>query len=188
MKIILLGRCCRIVLDMVKLNLKGKSLLFDWCWTDTLHEINFIVDKLINNQPIEIVRDGNDFMAGTKIQTGHYLSMDYREIVNRRAARFMKYIKTNDEVLFIRDDALGTIQKDEIIRFYELIETINPSLSFKLLLLSEPDKFNPIEYPRLYHRCYNFSLYKEYINECFHLGPTANCDITDLSDKEDKEE
>jgi hypothetical protein len=185
MKIILIGRCCRIILDMIDIGLKDKSLLFDWTWTDTLSEINTIIQKLINNIKIETKRiDGNDYLVDTNIKTGHYINKDYNEIVKRRSERFMNYIRKNDEILFIRDDLLTTIKTEEICEFYSLVKKINPVLNFKLLLLSNEDSFKEIIYENLTHKIYNKSLYKQYINECFYIEKVTNIDLHDLSDGE----
>jgi len=185
-KIILIGRCCRVSFDMVELNLKGETSLFEWTWTDKLTEINFIIQKMINNKPIVIQRvNGNDYMEGTNIKTSHYLTKNYTEIVSRRANRFMSDIRNNKEILFIRDDITNSITYEEIQQFYSLINTINPLLSFKMLLLSSENNFKQIIYPNLHHKIYNKSLYKTYVSECYEIGDNNyNTNICDISDNE----
>jgi len=185
-KIILLGRCCRISNDMIDINLKNETSLFEWVWTDSLNEINNVLEKLINNKPILINRiDGNDFIEDTNIKTCHYLNKNYKEIVIRRSNRFMNDIINNNKILFIRDDLLSTIKYEEIEKFYSLIKTINPLLSFKMLLLSNRNNFNEIIYPNLYHKIYDKSLYKIYINDCYIIeNDVKNYYIHDISDNE----
>ena len=36
-KIILIGTCCRVLFDMIDINLKNETLLFEWVFTDTLY-------------------------------------------------------------------------------------------------------------------------------------------------------
>ena len=48
-KTILLGRCCRISLDMINLNLKDDTSLFEYTWTNTMTEINTCRKKLSGN-------------------------------------------------------------------------------------------------------------------------------------------
>lgn len=82
MKVIPIGRCCRVTTDIIRLNLKSETSLFEWSWSDTLHEINFVIQKLINNEPITTIRGGgNDYIEGTNIKTAHYQNKDYNEIV-----------------------------------------------------------------------------------------------------------
>lgn len=174
-KIILIGRCCRITSDMIDIKLKTETSLFEWVWTNTLNEINIIIQKLISNEPILINRvDHDDFMTGTNIKTNHYIDKNYKEIVVRRGKRFMNDMISNTDILFIRDDLLGTIKREEIIKFYSLIKTINPLLSFKMLLLSNSNNFSEIVYPNLYHKIYNKSLYNKYINDCYIIESNDN--------------
>lgn len=169
-KIILLGRCCRVSFDMIDLQLKSESSLFEWVWSDTLNEVNIIIKKIINNEPILINRkDNNDYMNDTNIKTSHYLNKNYNEIVIRRSERFLNDIKTQKEILFIRDDTLNTIKIEEIEQFFIYIKQINPILSFKFLLLSSSNLYQEIKFPNLYHKKYNKSLYKTYINECYNI-------------------
>ena len=139
-KIIFLGRCCRLIYDMIKLKYKEKTALFDWTWTDTLTEINTILTKIMNNEDVAISFD-------------------------RRAKRFLDDLKTNDKILFIRDDILGTIKYDEICRFNSLIKNYNPDLKYTMLLLSKEIN-EQIVCENVSHKIYNFSLYPQYINEC----------------------
>lgn len=181
-KIIILGRCCRITHDTIDIQLKTETSLFEWVWSDTLTEINSIIQRLIDNKPITINRiDGNDYMDGTSIRTSHYVNKDYAEIVKRRAGRFMGDIMNGPDVLFVRHDALTTITADEVEQFFKLIQTINPSLTFKMLLLSNTE----IIHPNVCHKLYNKPLYKTYINECFAVEDgVGNRNIGDLSDDE----
>ena len=96
---------------MIDLKLKGKTSLFEWVWSDTLDEINIIIQKLINNEPIIIKRidNNNDYIDGTNIKTSHYIDKNYSEIVSRRSKRFLNDIMCN-EILFIRDDNMDTIK------------------------------------------------------------------------------
>jgi hypothetical protein len=184
-KIILIGRCCRVTFDIINIGLKGETSLFEWVWTDTLTEINTILEKLVNNTDIAVSRDGhNDWLVDTNIKTCHYIHKDYKAIVDRRAARFLNDIKTNSEILFIRDDVLGTIQYDEIDKFSNLIKQINPDLCFKILLLSKEHHYKAIDYPNVNHRIYNTSMYKTYIDECFAITNYTNICTGDISDGE----
>lgn len=170
---------------MMKLNLKSETSLFEWTWSDYLYEINIIIQKLINNEPIHIQRiDNNDYMEGTTIKTSHYLNRDYNEIVIRRSKRFLDDIKNNKEILFIRDDLKGTINLQEIQTFYSLIHTINPQLSFKFLLLSERDRYNEIQYPNLHHKIYDIDMYKSYIDSCYNTFENFNTILGDISEDE----
>lgn len=184
-KIIPMGSACRVTWDMIKLNLKAETSLFEWVRSDTLGEVNCILEKLINNVPIEIYRcNGHDVLVDTLIRSLHYLNKDFSTILARRSARLLNDIRQNKELLFIRDDQYGTIEYEEIAQFCQLIETIHPTLNFKILVLTKEPMFRPIVHPRLYYRKYDVSLYTQYINECFPIEHTENSNIDDISDNE----
>lgn len=188
-KLIAIGRCCRISQDMIRLNLKEETSLFEWNVTDYLSEINVVLKKMVDGVPLEIVRfDGNDWIKDTKIRTAHYLKNNYKEIVDRRAKRFINDIKTNKEVLFIRDDGIGSITKEEIDEFVILIKKINSNLDFKILVTAEQrffkDEIARFSNPHLSYKLYQPYLYKEYIKELFPLDEKVNKTVNDLSDEE----
>jgi hypothetical protein len=182
-KIILIGRCCRVSNDIIDINLKSETSLFEWTANNTLNEVNIIIQKLVNKEPIEIYRfNGNDYMKDTEIMTSHYINTNYEEIVARRSKRFIDDIVGNKEILFIRDDAINNIRYEEVDKFFSLVKSINPDLNFKLLLLSDIE----INYPGVCQKKYNKSLYKDYINECFLIQDTSNNKkyLHDLSDED----
>lgn len=183
MKIILLGRCCRISFDFIRLGLKQESSLFEWTWSNTMTEINYVLRKLLNCEEVCIVRRGeNDFIEGTEIVTSHYINKNYQEIFNRRALRFIKDVKSENEILFVRDDFMTTIQREELVTFCELIRGFNPDAEFKMLLLSGLIN-EPIDVPRIFHQVYNPAKFIEYINECYLLDNREATGLSgDLSD------
>lgn len=183
MKIILLGRCCRISFDFIHLGLKQESSLFEWTWSNTMTEINYVLRKLLNNEQVCVVRRGeNDFIEGTEIVTSHYINKNYQEIFNRRASRFIKDVKSENEILFVRDDFMTTIQREELVTFCELVRGFNPDANFKVLLLSGLIN-DPIDLPLIVHRVYNPAKYMEYINECYLLDKREVASVSgDLSD------
>jgi hypothetical protein len=67
----------------------------------------------------------------------------------------------------------------ELVPKPTLPETINPLLVCKMLLLSDRGNFNEIIYPNLYHKIYDKSLYKIYINDCFVSENNENTENTE---------
>ena len=166
--IIIIGRCCRISFDFIRSNLKKQATsLFEWTWTDTLTEINYVLNRLLFDLPIHIIRiDNDDVFEGTNIKTSHYIDRNYQEIVDRRAMRLKNTLRNSNQILFVRDDLLNTIQLDEIQEFFSIIHCFNPKLECKLLLLSNDKNFTPIKFPGLYHYPYDQSRYESYIESC----------------------
>lgn len=164
-KIIPMGRDCRITFQLR--HLWTETSLFEWVWTDTLSDINIIIKKLKNNEIIKITRmNANDYMDDTNIKTKHYTHVNYEEIVERRGKRLMDDIRKSESLLFIRDDVLGNIKKEEISEFFDLIKEINPNLKFKMLLFSREDKYNEITFPNVHHKAYSGAMHYTYIHEC----------------------
>jgi hypothetical protein len=138
------------------------------------------MNKIINEEDITISRiTGNDKIDGTNVISSHYVNANFKEILNRRIERFVTQLKSNDNILFIRDDALDTICEEELIEFKYLIEKINPNISYKILLCTKNITDKPINVDKVYHREYNFSNYTTYVSECFALDtcPQVNNDL-----------
>ena len=165
---------------MIKLGYKQQSSLFEWQWTDTMTEINFVVEKLVNKEPITITRNnGNDYIDGTKIVTGHYQNQNYREIFDRRAARFLEQVRCDTPILFIRDDIFGNITADEINKFKDILHTINPDCSYKIIIVSPADKYTKINSDKVFHEVYDLNKYEDYINSCMPLYKQATPHTSD---------
>lgn len=182
-KVILLGRCCRVTLDIIKCGYKQESSLFDWCWTNTLGEINIILKKILLKEDINVIRiDGNDFIEGTTIKSAHYTNINYKEILLRRIERFINTVTSTADVLFVRDDVLQNIRKEELIEFTSLLAQFNPTLSYKLLLVSSKDSYNELLHPSVYHRIYDFNKYGEYIKELYPMIEKSTVKSTSETD------
>ena len=122
---------------------KQESSLFEWIWSNTMTEINYVLRKLLNNEQVCVVRRGeNDFIEGTEIVTSHYINKNYQEIFNRRASRFIKDVKSDNQILFVRDDFMTTIQREELVTFCELVRGFNPDAEFTPFYISNADSLS----------------------------------------------
>ena len=181
-KIITMGRCCRIVRKMIELNVKKESNLFDWTWTDKLSEINYILNKIKNNETIKIhIKEKQHLIDNTTIVTGHYPNNDYKKIFERRVGRFLSDINKYKKILFIRDDVLNTINDNEITEFYNIIKTMSSNLQFKVLLLTN-NSIKDYEYVLKYN--YNKCDFKDILNNLGIRIPERNIELNDNSDDE----
>jgi len=72
-------------------------------WSNTLNEINIIIQKLIDDTPIKCYRseDGCDYLTDTNIVTSHYTNKNFNEIIERRSKRFINDIKMNNEIYIL---------------------------------------------------------------------------------------
>lgn len=181
-KLIILGRCCRVTCDMIKLGYKKESSMFEWLWTDNLSDINFIIAKLINTEPLYVFRNqhNQDQITGTSIISSHYTNSDYFQILERRSKRFINDLSSNDPILFIRDDVMSTITLSDLESFKELINRINPLLDYKILLLSDSKYYSPLVCTNVIHKIYDVNRYEEYIDQCYHLEKS----VSSTSDKD----
>jgi len=182
-KIITMGRCCRIVRKMIELNVKKESNLFDWTWTDKLSEINYILNKINNNETIKMHRkEKQHIIDNTTIVTGHYPNDDYKKIFERRVGRFLRDINKYKKILFIRDDVLNTVNDNEITEFYNIIKTMSSNLQFKVLLLTN-NSIKDYEYVLKYN--YNKCDFKVILNNLGIRIPETNIELNDNSDDEE---
>jgi hypothetical protein len=165
---ILLGTCCRISNTIINLNLKKKTGLFEWMRSEKFTDILSIVKKVVNNEPVEITSrselPNDDFLADTEIRSTHCRG-NFDEIFKRRSARFLDDIKSNNKIVFIRDDYVYNVTKENIEEFKQYIEKVNPKCKYNILLLSPSDKFNKITTDKLYHELYKEVNYIEYLKQ-----------------------
>lgn len=171
-KLIRLGACCLIMHNMIKYNLKKETQIFDWYAANDFKYVNIILNKIANEEPIEILLVGSrdtDMhykLIDSDIITSHYNHNtidEFFEIVNRRAKRLLNDVKNNNEILFIRHDHYNHITYEDVEEFFKIIRKMNSNFKFKLLLLS--DKI--IEHENVINKIYDEEQNYNYIKECY---------------------
>lgn len=168
---VLLGMCCRITQNLIKLNLKNETGLFEWMKSINFNDILSILSKLVNNEDIQITTrnhlKNNYFLDNTDIHTTHYTQNNFEICFKRRAKRFFNQINNNNnKIIFIREDSYSyTTTEDNIKEFIKYIKLINPSCQFKILLLSPRNNFIQITHNLVYHKIYDESKYLHYIQQ-----------------------
>lgn len=157
MIIILLGEGCNISWNMQKINLKGKSSVFEWFLSVSFKDINYIIDKILNDIPITInkrIGERDIYLDTTEIRSSHYNLDNFPEILTRRVARFKDDILSGEPILFIREEhnAYKTTDGD-INTFKNLIHKFNPDCNFRLLLLMPFEvRWEPLQIENVYHK------------------------------------
>jgi hypothetical protein len=172
MIIILLGEGCNISWNMQKINLKGKSSIFEWFLSVSFKDINFVTNKILNDIPIRINNRPNErdiYLDTTEIRSAHYSLDNFPDRLNRRITRFKEDILSNEPILFIREEHSGyKTTESDINTFKSLIKEFNPNCNFKILLLMPFEvQWEPLQIPDVYHKENlrdNFNLL-EYIQE-----------------------
>jgi hypothetical protein len=154
MKIIVLGMCCRVSNTLKALDLKAESSLFEWMRSEKFSDILKITARVIRGEPVPITTRsgyGDDFLDDTDIRTIHYKG-SLETVFARRSERFLEDIKSDEPILFIREDN-SNISESQIHLFIDYIKSVNEKCNFKFLLFSEdkhPD-FVPVEMPNVFH-------------------------------------
>lgn len=157
MIIILLGEGCNISWSMQKINLKGKSSIFEWFLSVSFQDINYIINKIFNDIPIEIIQRNNErdiYLDKTEIRSAHYNLENFPDRLKRRVERLKKDILSNEHILFIREEhnAYKTTESD-IHAFKSLIRNFNPNCKFRLLLLMPFEvRWDPLQIKDVYHK------------------------------------
>lgn len=157
MIIILLGEGCNISWNMQKINLKGKSSIFEWFLSVSFQDVNYIIDKILNDIPIEIIQRNNErdiYLDTTEIRSAHYSLTNFPDRLQRRVERFKNDILSNEQILFIREEhnAYKTTESD-IHAFKNLILSFNPNCNFKLLLLMPFEvRWDLLQIKDVYHK------------------------------------
>jgi hypothetical protein len=157
MIIIPLGEGCNISWNMQKINLKGKTGLFEWFLSVSFKDVNYITNKVLNDIPIEINKRTGErdiYLDTTEIRSAHYDLNNFPDRLNRRVQRFKDDILSNEPILFIREEhnAYKTTESDINI-FKSLITKFNPNCNFKLLLLMPFEvRWDPLQIKDVYHK------------------------------------
>lgn len=155
--IILLGEGCQISWDIEKLQInKGKTGLFEWFLSVKFSDINKILSKLANNQPLTMthqdIHSRDLFMDETDIRSTHFQSHLFVETINRRAARLISNIKSQEYIIFIRyEHGQYVTTSEDIELFHSYIMQINPDCQYKLILFKAVDTNPTIQNDHLLH-------------------------------------
>lgn len=158
MIIILLGEGCNISWGLQKINLRGPTCIFEWFLSVSFKDINIIVEKILNNKPIEITKrpdmERDIYLDITEIRSAHYDLNNFPERLQRRIERFKEQILLNEPILFIREEHNGYITtEDDISNFKQLIETFNPKCNYKILLIMPLEiRRDALQIENVYHK------------------------------------
>jgi hypothetical protein len=164
MKIITLGKCCRVSQQLRQLDLNGKDSMFEWMKADKFKDILKIISMAINGNEINITTrqelPENAFIHDTSIRTTHYKMDELPEIFKRRSLRFISDIQGNEPILFIRDDDDDDLCESDLVEFKGMVESINSKCIYRILLMSPHYKYHEIKMDKVIH-----VMHKENISE-----------------------
>lgn len=171
-RIIVLGEACNITFELERLGLRGPSSIFEWHVSKDFDDVIKVIHMLHDGKDIFYTTKedmpGNKFLAGLDIYTGHYEKVDYMEIMQRRAERFISDVKSEDKIVFVRyDEAELRLTTDQVNRFNETILKINPNCVFKMAVFSPVHGFTPLVADRVVHAPFIEGYVEHSIVECF---------------------
>ena len=160
MKYISIGEACNVKYNIDKYRGKSETLFFDWLMTSMDSVIEILNCNNINNilYSDNIVRDLNNphhrnnsiivIKSLNRCVSIHDLSKNYtnNEVLvfidkySRRFKRIIEYIKSNEQICFIR---MGCVSCDEIYKFIETIKKINRNCDFTIVVIYNNKQNNP---------------------------------------------
>ena len=163
-----IGGACSIAYQLHKHNLRQTAYPFDWLKIKRLKTISHIIENkfdgfadfteidrstkypLIKNDMLDESSNNNCTIRAKNrynIISCHDFSSnllfedqvdDIKQKYLRRISRFYDAIKSNRQVIFVRDETCK-IKKDDIIEFIRCIKSINPNLDFKIRIVCRKD-------------------------------------------------
>ena len=146
-----LGHHCNITELHSQLGIKKETGVFEWLEGWKLQYITNVINALINNPDENIFRGKNNKinLLHEGFFTRHYKFEEYKIIFKRRYERFLKIIKSTEDILFVRINPINrnNTTVDEINLFVESIKKINSDLKINFLLIDTVDKvtnFKPL--------------------------------------------
>lgn len=168
MKYISIGNACSVKYNIDKYRGKSETLFFDWLMTSMDSVIEILNCNNINNilYPDNIVRDLNtphhcdnsrivikslNFCVSIHDLSKNYTDNDVLDFIDkysRRFKRIIEYIKSNEQICFIR---MGDVSFDKIYKFIETIKTINSNCNFTIVVIdnNKQNKSEIIKQPNL---------------------------------------
>lgn len=160
MKYISIGTACNVKYNIDKYRGKSETLFFDWLMTSMDSVIEILNCKNINNilYSDNIVRDLNNPYHNNNSRividslnycvSIHDLSknytdndvLDFIDKYSRRFKRIIEYIKSNEQICFIRT---GYVNFDAIYKFIETIKKINSNCYFTIVVIDNNKQNKP---------------------------------------------
>ena len=160
MKYISIGKACCVKYNIDKYRGESATLFFDWLMPSMDSVIEILNCNNINNilYSDNIVRDLNNphhcnnsiivIKSLNRCVSIHDLSENYTnnevlvfiDTYSRRFKRIIEYIKSNEQICFIR---MGCVSCDEIYKFIETIKKINRNCDFTIVVIDNNKQNNP---------------------------------------------
>ena len=133
-----LGYHCNVTHTMKRLGMKKETTLFEWFQISSFQYITDVIESIHKDVDSDILQfySGGMRILHDQLYSYHYQNLDdFKIIFKRRAERFLNMLQTED-ILFVRMNPKNRqVTKEELIRFHNCIQTINPLLKWKILMI-----------------------------------------------------
>jgi hypothetical protein len=160
MKYISIGNACSVKYNIDKYRGKSETLFFDWLMTSMDSVIEILNCNNINNilYSDNIVRDSDNpyhcnnsriiikslnYCVSIHDLSKNYTDDDFLNFIDkysRRFERIIEYIKSNEQICFIR---MGYVSCDKIYKFIETIKKINSNCDFTIVVIDNNKENKP---------------------------------------------
>ena len=149
MIIVPIGSCCEITYKLEKLENKNERSPFEWHFSFDFKDILKVFNKISNCEEVSDPLSSLVFSSkqglnvgidDTDIYTSHYRDIDkYRVIMERRTKRMIDNIKSNEKIVFIRQNTDNGVSvfptTEEVAELKKYISKINSSCNYSILFV-----------------------------------------------------
>ena len=143
MIIIPIGPDCGVSLELERISCKNESFTFDWLLSHNFDDISKVI---MMGDKIDV--ESNSKIKGTDIyDPGHYINKDLSSIIIRRNDRLLNCIKSQSNILFIRNESENI---NKVILLRDTILNINPDCKFNILIYGTEVEHK--DYPNIFYR------------------------------------
>lgn len=161
-----LGNSCSIAYNLRLLDLRNLAFPFDWVRVTNFNNITTLLENefedFLNLDTFEFKEISDKFEVNgnnkSYIYSNNYCTFyhdfdDYIENINidtflekynRRIKRFLDCIKSKNHLTFIREE-YGKVKLCKINKFIKAIQEINPTLNFKLVIITNNKNLEDID-------------------------------------------
>ena len=167
-----LGNSCSIAYNLRLLDLRNLAFPFDWVRVTNLNNITTLLENEFEDflnldtfqfkeisDKFEINGRNKSYVYSNNYCTFYHEFDDYIEKINtdtflekynRRINRFLDCIKSKNHITFIREE-YGKVKLCKINKFIKAIQIMNPTLKFKLIIITNNKNLEDIDNVTFYY-------------------------------------
>ena len=161
-----LGSTCCITQQLKNHNLRQNAYPFDWIRITNLNNVSKLLDNhfydFLKFEEIQFIEFSDRFLinnvSGSYIYKNKYCGFyhEFSEMLDentynlfknkyeRRIERLFELLKSNNEIIFIREE-IGKIKISKIINLIDKLKKINSKMNFEIIIIANDRKCQEIE-------------------------------------------